>query len=78
MNSAMTSVLERVAARFGPDKVRRPVLVDDHRMERQTHWHPAPFSMPTGECASAVDILTFCVSAAGRRLASGALFCRDL
>lgn len=43
---SMTLVLERVAARLGPDKVLRPVLVEDHRMEWQTHWQPAPLPMP--------------------------------
>ncbi len=43
---SMTLVLERVAARLGPEKVRRPVLVEDHRLEWQTHWQPAPLPLP--------------------------------
>lgn len=39
-------VLERVAARLGPDKVLRPVLVDDHRLEWAQHWQPAPEPLP--------------------------------
>jgi protein ImuB len=34
-------VLERVAARLGPQKVLRPVLVEDHRLEWAQHWTPA-------------------------------------
>jgi protein ImuB len=33
-------VLERIAARLGPQSVLQPVLVDDHRMEWMTHWTP--------------------------------------
>jgi protein ImuB len=43
---SMTLVLERVAARLGPEKVLRPVLVEDHRLEWQTQWQPAPQPMP--------------------------------
>jgi protein ImuB len=45
-SESMTLVLERVAARLGPDKVRRPVLLEDHRLEWQTHWQPAPLALP--------------------------------
>lgn len=38
-------VLERIAARLGPQRVLRPVLKEDHRMEWQVHWQPA--SEPT-------------------------------
>jgi protein ImuB len=43
---SLTLVLERVAARLGPDKVLRPVVVEDHRLEWQTHWQPAPEALP--------------------------------
>lgn len=33
-------VLERIAARLGPERVLQPVLVDDHRAEWMTHWTP--------------------------------------
>lgn len=33
-------VLERIAARLGPESVVQPVLVDEHRMEWMTHWTP--------------------------------------
>ncbi len=39
-------VLERIAARLGPDRVLRPVLVDDHRLEWAQHWQPAPTPLP--------------------------------
>lgn len=42
---SMTLVLERVAARLGPEKVLRPALIEDHRMEWQTQWRPAPQPM---------------------------------
>ena len=31
-------VLERIAARLGPERVLRPVLVEDHRPEWMCHW----------------------------------------
>ncbi|KQP22124.1 DNA polymerase Y family protein [Pseudorhodoferax sp. Leaf267] len=43
---SLTLVLERVAARLGPEKVLRPGLVEDHRMEWQTQWQPAPQPLP--------------------------------
>jgi protein ImuB len=43
---SLTLVLERIAARLGPEKVLRPVVVEDHRLEWQTHWHPAPQALP--------------------------------
>lgn len=38
-------VLERIAARLGPDKVLRPHLHPDHRVEWQQQWQPAPQSV---------------------------------
>lgn len=38
-------VLERVAARLGPGRVLRPVLVEDHRLEWMQHWQPAPLPL---------------------------------
>jgi protein ImuB len=35
-------VLERIAARIGPDRVLRPVLTDDHRLEWMQMWQPLP------------------------------------
>ena len=35
-------VLERIAARLGPERVLRPVLAEDHRLEWMQHWQPAP------------------------------------
>lgn len=35
-------VLERIAARLGPERVLRPVLTDDHRLEWMQMWQPVP------------------------------------
>ncbi|GHC84863.1 hypothetical protein GCM10007320_29410 [Pseudorhodoferax aquiterrae] len=43
---SLTLTLERIAARLGAEKVLRPVVVEDHRPEWQTHWQPAPQSLP--------------------------------
>lgn len=43
---ALGLVLERIAARLGPARVLRPVLVDDHRLEWAQHWQPAPTPLP--------------------------------
>lgn len=39
-------VLERIAARLGPERVLRPVLTEDHRLEWMQHWQPAPRPLP--------------------------------
>lgn len=39
-------VLERIAARLGPERVLRPILVEDHRVEWAQHWHPAAGAQP--------------------------------
>lgn len=38
---SLNLLLERIAARLGPDRVLRPVLVADHRIEWMQHWQPA-------------------------------------
>lgn len=43
---SLALVLERVAARLGPEHVLRPVLVEDHRVEWAQHWLPAPQPLP--------------------------------
>lgn len=43
---SLTLTLERIAARLGAEKVLRPVVVEDHRLEWQTHWQPAPLPLP--------------------------------
>jgi len=43
---SLALVLERIAARLGPERVLRPVLVEDHRMEWAQHWQPAPQPLP--------------------------------
>ncbi|MCW5655589.1 DNA polymerase Y family protein [Hydrogenophaga sp.] len=39
-------VLERLAARLGPQRVVRPVLCEDHRPEHMCHWQPAALPLP--------------------------------
>lgn len=39
-------VLERIAARLGPERVLRPVVLEDHRLEWMSHWQPAPAARP--------------------------------
>jgi protein ImuB len=39
-------LLERLAARLGPSRVRRPVLVSDHRLEWMQHWQAANEPLP--------------------------------
>ena len=39
-------VLERLAARLGPERVLRPVLGEDHRQEWMCRWQPAPLALP--------------------------------
>ncbi|MBS0468344.1 MAG: DNA polymerase Y family protein [Proteobacteria bacterium] len=43
---SLALVLERVAARLGPERVLRPVLVEDHRAEWAQHWQPAAQPLP--------------------------------
>lgn len=42
----LTLVLERIAARLGPERVLRPVVLEDHRLEWMCHWQPAPEPQP--------------------------------
>jgi protein ImuB len=42
MGESLALVLERIAARLGPERVLRPVVTEDHRLEWMTHWRPAP------------------------------------
>lgn len=45
-------LLERLSARLGPDRVRRPVLVSDHRIERMQRWQTASSPLPRSTTAS--------------------------
>jgi protein ImuB len=38
---SLNLVLERIAARFGPERVLRPELLEDHRPEWMSHWQSA-------------------------------------
>lgn len=40
-SESLALVMERVAARLGPQRVLRPILAADHRMEWMVHWKPA-------------------------------------
>ena len=46
-------VLERIAARIGPEHVLRPVLTDDHRLEWMQMWQPLPQPKPVRKAAPA-------------------------
>jgi protein ImuB len=43
---SLNLVLERLAARLGPERVLRPVVAEDHRPEWMQHWQPAPQPLP--------------------------------
>ncbi len=43
---SLALVLERIAARLGPERVLRPVIREDHRVEWMCHWTPAPAPRP--------------------------------
>ena len=45
-------VLERLAARLGPEAVRRCVTQEDHRQEWMSHWQPAAQALPRKRMAS--------------------------
>lgn len=45
-------VLERIAARLGPERVLRPVLAEDHRLEWMQHWQLASAPRPRKPVAS--------------------------
>ena len=52
---SLALVLERIAARLGPERVLRPVVMEDHRIEWMSHWQPAPEPRPRKQNRS-VDI----------------------
>ena len=43
---SLALVLERIAARLGPERVLRPVVMEDHRIEWMAAWQPAPALRP--------------------------------
>lgn len=43
---SLALVLERVAARLGPERVLRPVIKPDYRPEWMCHWQPASTARP--------------------------------
>lgn len=46
VGESLALVLERIAARLGPQRVLRPVVMEDHRIEWMSHWQPAPEPRP--------------------------------
>ena len=52
---SLALVLERIAARLGPERVLRPVLLEDHRMEWQVLWQLASQAAPR-KSAEASDL----------------------
>ena len=42
VGEGLALVLERIAARLGAERVLRPVILEDHRIEWMCHWQPAP------------------------------------
>lgn len=48
---SLTLALERVAARLGPDRVLRPVLVEDRRLEWAQRWQAAALPLPRARVA---------------------------
>jgi protein ImuB len=45
-SESLQMVVERIAARLGPDRVLRPVLIADHRLEWMQMWQPVPVPVP--------------------------------
>jgi protein ImuB len=43
---SLALLIERIAARLGPQSVLRPVVLEDHRIEWMCHWQPAPEPRP--------------------------------
>jgi protein ImuB len=52
---SLALLLERIAARLGPECVQRPVVKEDHRIEWVDHWQPAPAPRPR-KLARCVDV----------------------
>lgn len=52
---ALNLVLERLAARLGPERVLRPVALPDHRPEWMCRWQPAPEPHPRPNPRQAAD-----------------------
>lgn len=52
---SLALVLERIAARLGPERVLRPVITEDHRLEWMCHWQPAS-DQPARQQARTLEI----------------------
>lgn len=53
---SLNLVLERIAARLGPEKVRRPVVHEDHRMGWMAHWHGTDEPLPRKQAPGPADL----------------------
>lgn len=58
---SLALVLERIAARLGPERVLRPVVMEDHRIEWMSHWQPALAPASTSAPARPKRNLSRCV-----------------
>lgn len=52
VGESLALVLERIAARLGPERVLRATLVDDHRLEWAQRWQPATAPVVDGRRAA--------------------------
>ena len=52
-------VVERIAARLGPQRVLRPAMAEDHRPEWMAHWQPAAVVAPRRKYAAGLPQPTF-------------------
>jgi protein ImuB len=52
VGESLQAVVERVAARLGPQRVLQPVQRDDHRPEWMTHWQPVQRALAGPRSAS--------------------------
>lgn len=69
---SLALVLERLAARLGPERVLRPVVREDHRLEWMQHWQPAAQALPRKPARAVVTPQPTCVLKEPLRLA-----CKD-
>jgi len=51
--NGLREVLERIAARLGPERVLRPVVTEDHRPEWMQFWQPAAHQRPRSTSCTA-------------------------
>ncbi len=69
VGESLAAVLERLAARLGPERVLRPVVREDHRLEWMQHWQPAAEALPRKPVRSVTTPQPTCVFKEPLRLA---------